>query len=70
MIPIGQRALAWITRYRGEVRPSLVREPDTAEHSTRDATPGNVLEIRRTIDFFSKFPILGEIPNGAGATSS
>ena len=28
MIPIGQRALAWITRYRDEVRPSLVREPD------------------------------------------
>ena len=28
MIPIGQRALAWITRYRDEVRPQLVREPD------------------------------------------
>jgi integrase/recombinase XerD len=28
MIPIGQRALAWITRYRDEVRPALVREPD------------------------------------------
>jgi integrase/recombinase XerD len=28
MIPIGERALAWIKRYLDEVRPSLVREPD------------------------------------------
>jgi integrase/recombinase XerD len=28
MIPIGDRALAWIKRYLDEVRPSLVREPD------------------------------------------
>lgn len=28
MIPIGDRALAWIRRYLDEVRPGLVREPD------------------------------------------
>ena len=28
MIPIGERALAWIRRYTEEVRPGLVREPD------------------------------------------
>ena len=28
MIPIGERALAWIRRYLDEVRPGLVREPD------------------------------------------
>jgi integrase/recombinase XerD len=28
MIPIGERALAWIDRYLAEVRPSLVVEPD------------------------------------------
>ena len=29
MIPIGERALAWIRRYLEEVRPGLVREPDS-----------------------------------------
>lgn len=29
MIPIGDRAIAWIKRYLDEVRSSLVREPDT-----------------------------------------
>ena len=28
MIPIGQRALAWIDRYITEVRPTLARQPD------------------------------------------
>ena len=28
MIPIGERALAWIRRYLDEVRPQFVREPD------------------------------------------
>jgi integrase/recombinase XerD len=28
MIPIGERALAWIDRYITEVRPTLVRQPD------------------------------------------
>ena len=28
VIPIGERAIAWIKRYLEEVRPSLVREPD------------------------------------------
>jgi integrase/recombinase XerD len=29
MIPIGERALAWIRRYLDEVRSGLVREPDS-----------------------------------------
>src|SRR5262249_24387441 len=29
MIPIGERALAWIDRYLAEVRPALVVEPDS-----------------------------------------
>ena len=28
MVPVGDRALAWITRYRDEIRPMHVREPD------------------------------------------
>jgi len=28
VIPIGERALAWIEKYRTEVRPTLTREPD------------------------------------------
>ena len=28
MIPIGERALAWIDKYLNEVRPALVLEPD------------------------------------------
>ena len=28
MVPIGSRALAWVTRYLTEVRPTLVAEPD------------------------------------------
>ena len=29
MVPIGERACAWVERYRDEVRPELVIEPDT-----------------------------------------
>ncbi|MGH9078316.1 MAG: tyrosine-type recombinase/integrase [Acidimicrobiales bacterium] len=28
MVPIGERALAWVDRYLEETRPSLVTEPD------------------------------------------
>ena len=28
MIAIGDRAIRWVSRYREEVRPDLVREPD------------------------------------------
>ena len=28
MVPIGERALSWIAKYLGEVRPTLVLEPD------------------------------------------
>ena len=30
MVPIGERALAWIEKYLAEVRPELVVEPDEA----------------------------------------
>jgi integrase/recombinase XerD len=28
MVPVGDRALAWIVRYRDDIRPQYVREPD------------------------------------------
>lgn len=28
MVPVGDRALAWITRYRDDIRPQYAREPD------------------------------------------
>ncbi len=31
MVPIGERAIAWVRRYLDEVRPSLVVPPDTGE---------------------------------------
>jgi site-specific recombinase XerD len=28
MAPIGERALSWVTKYLGEVRPAILLEPD------------------------------------------
>lgn len=40
MIPIGERAVAWIEKYLWEVRPSLVVEPDDGTlFLTKDGTP-------------------------------
>ncbi len=40
MIPVGDRALVWIEKYRCESRPSLVVEPDDGTiFLTRDGTP-------------------------------
>ncbi len=51
MIPIGQRALAWITRYRDEVRPSLVREPDAGTlfltNLNEPFTPNRLTQLAR-----------------------
>ncbi len=51
MIPIGQRALAWITRYRDKVRPSLVREPDAGTlfltNFNEPFTPNRLTQLAR-----------------------
>jgi integrase/recombinase XerD len=51
MIPIGERALAWIDRYVIEVRPSLVVEPDDGHlfltHLGESFTPNRLTQLVR-----------------------
>jgi integrase/recombinase XerD len=43
MVPIGERALAWVQKYIGEARPALVREPDSGRlFLTQSAEPLSV----------------------------
>ena len=51
MIPIGERALAWIERYLAEVRPQLAIEPDDGRlfltHDGQSFTPNRLTQLVR-----------------------
>jgi len=51
MIPIGDRALAWIRRYLDDVRPALIREPDDGtlflSNLAEPFSPGRLTQLVR-----------------------
>jgi integrase/recombinase XerD len=51
MVPIGERALSWVTKYQEEVRPSLVVEPDPRSlyltHEGEAFTPNRLTQMVR-----------------------
>lgn len=53
MVPLGQRACAWIERYRDEVRPALVREPDDGTLFLHET--GEPLKKNRLTDLVKKY---------------
>ncbi|MGH6693576.1 MAG: site-specific tyrosine recombinase XerC [Gammaproteobacteria bacterium] len=53
LIPIGERACAWIRRYRDEVRPSLVMEPDHGHLFVTDY--GEPFERNRLSDLVRRY---------------
>jgi integrase/recombinase XerD len=49
VVPVGERALSWVTRYLEEVRPRLVVEPDTGAMFLSSTGPLGLDEITRMV---------------------
>jgi len=62
MIPIGERALAWINRYLKEVRSTLLREPDdgTLFLATRYLEPLSLDQLSQLVHDYIKSANLGK----------
>lgn len=63
LLPIGERACRWIDRYRAEVRPLLIREPDPATLFVTDY--GEPFERNRLSDMVKRYMRLASIEHGA-----
>jgi len=63
MIPIGERALAWIDKYLLEVRPTLVFEPDDGTLFLR--LSGSPMGVKRVSEIVSAYVKLGGIKEGS-----
>lgn len=63
LIPIGQRACAWIDKYLVEVRPVLIREPDHGHLFVTDY--GEPFEKNRLSDMVKRYMRLAGVEHGS-----